>query len=130
MDEKFLDFIWDKESSKGTHPNKMATGGDYQIKRIMYDDVNRLSKEARGKNWTYDEVINDPKKGRYYTNQAFDVVGSHYIKSYKLPDTTEIKIGIWNMGIGRVRELKGNLITFPPIARKYIADHQNLFGGK
>ena len=130
MDDKFLDFIWDKESSKGTHPNKMATGGDYQIKKIMYDDVNRLSKEAQGKKWTYDEVINDPKKGRYYTNQAFDVVAPHYIKSWNLPDTTETKIAMWNWGPSKVRGVKGDLVRSPVITRNYLSDYKNLFGGK
>lgn len=130
MDDKFLDFIWDKESSKGTHPNKMKTGGDYQIREILYDDVNRISKEAKGKGWTFEEVINDSVKGRYYTSQAFDVLFPHYIKHYKLPDTPQIKISMWNWGVGKLQKAKGDLKQAPPITQKYLKDYNKLFKEK
>lgn len=127
MTDKFLDFIWDKESSKGTHPKKMATGGDYQIKKIMFDDVNRLSAEAQSKKWTYDEVINDPVKGRYYAQKSFDVVLPHYISSWNLPNTVDTKIAMWNWGPAAVRKAKGDLTNAPTITKKYISDYQNAF---
>jgi hypothetical protein len=128
MDNQFLDFIWQKESSQGKNPNKMATNGDYQIKEIAYEDVKRFDDKV--KKWTYEEVINDPAKGRYVADGLFNKVYPVYIKAYKLPDTTETKIAMWNWGVGKVKGVSGDLTKAPEITKKYIRDYQTLLTNK
>ena len=122
MPEDFLDFIWEKESSRGKNPNKMATGGDYQVKKIAYEDAKRFDDKV--KKWTYEEVISDPVKGRYVADILFNKVYPVYIKTYNLPDTQETKIAMWNWGVGNVKGVEGDLTKAPPITQKYIKDYR------
>lgn len=112
----FLDFIYQEESSSGK--SKETTGGGYEIKKIMYDDIIRLNPELA--KYSYEQVKEDNNLGRKFARSAFEISAPHYARHYGYEDTPETKIAFWNWGLGGMKKADFDLSKAPVITQRYI----------
>ena len=112
----FLDFVYQEESSSGK--STKTTGGGYEIKEVMYNDVIRLNPTLA--KYSYDEMKADDTIGRLFAKSAFEINAPHYAKAYGYEDTPETKIAFWNWGLRGMKKADYDVSKAPPITQRYI----------